>query len=60
MNPGVSLFQVDLRPFELEDVAPVKKCPDCGSHFLEFMGGEPLKRGKSWSSKTFSVGGSVQ
>ena len=48
------------KEFELEDVAPVKKCPDCGSHFLEYMGGEPLKRGKSWSSKTFSVGGSVQ
>jgi DNA-directed RNA polymerase subunit RPC12/RpoP len=41
--------------FEIETNNKKKSCPDCYGRYLEFLVGEPLKRGKSWSAKSFSV-----
>ncbi|WP_213700990.1 MULTISPECIES: hydrogenase expression protein HypA/HybF [Aminobacterium] len=45
------------KEFELETTEAVMKCVYCGSRYLSKLEGEPLKRGKSWNSKSFSVGG---
>lgn len=42
--------------FELEEKAAAMRCPRCGSRFLEVLDAPGRKRGKSWSSKSFSVG----
>ena len=41
---------------ELEVAADesTKRCPKCFSRYLELVSGE-IKRGKSWSAKSFSV-----
>ena len=39
---------------ELQADEPTKRCPKCFSRYLELVSGE-IKRGKSWSAKTFSV-----
>lgn len=44
------------KEFELGSTAPIMRCSYCGSRFLSKIEGEPLKRGKSWNSKSFSVG----
>ena len=41
--------------FEMETTEKTKNCPECHSRYLEYLLGEPLKRGKSWSSKSYSV-----
>lgn len=40
--------------FEAEANASTKRCPSCFGRYLELIAGE-MKRGKSWSSKSFSV-----
>ncbi|WP_024821810.1 MULTISPECIES: hydrogenase expression protein HypA/HybF [Aminobacterium] len=44
------------KEFELEVKDIILRCPFCGSRYLSKIEGE-LKRGKSWNSKSFSVGG---
>jgi Zn finger protein HypA/HybF involved in hydrogenase expression len=43
--------------FEAEEKEQVYKCPKCLNRFVQLLEGTPLK-GKSWSSKSFSVKGS--
>lgn len=40
--------------FEVEDKETPYKCPKCYSRFIELLSG-PVLKGKSWSSKSFSV-----
>ncbi len=40
------------KEFKSDDTS--RKCPDCGSKYLELMSGE-IKRGKSWSSKIYAA-----
>ena len=42
------------KEFEEEANAATKRCPSCFSRYLELVSGE-MKRGKSWSAKSFSV-----
>ncbi|GHV46953.1 hypothetical protein FACS1894204_09620 [Synergistales bacterium] len=39
---------------ELDADESTKRCPECYSRYLELVAGE-IKRGKSWSAKSFSV-----
>jgi len=39
---------------ELGADEPTKRCPKCYGRYLELVAGE-IKRGKSWSAKSFSV-----
>ena len=41
--------------FEMDTNEKTKNCPECRSRYLEYLIGDPLKRGKSWSAKSFSV-----
>ncbi len=40
--------------FEIDDNENNKRCPECMSRYLQLLSGE-IKRGKSWSAKTFSA-----
>ena len=40
--------------FETESNESTKRCPKCFGRYLELISGE-MKRGKSWSAKSFSV-----
>ena len=42
------------KEFEADADAPSKRCPECLGRYLELVSGE-LKRGKAWSSKSYSV-----
>ncbi len=42
------------KEFEAEANAATKRCPSCFGRYLELVSGE-MKRGKSWSAKSFSV-----
>ncbi len=42
------------KEFEAEANAATKRCPACFGRYLELVSGE-MKRGKSWSAKSFSV-----
>ncbi len=46
--------------FELDEKESLMRCPRCGSRFMEVLDGTNRKRGKSWSSKSFSVGKSAE
>jgi len=39
---------------ELDSDESTKRCPKCFSRYLELVSGQ-IKRGKSWSAKSFSV-----
>jgi DNA-directed RNA polymerase subunit RPC12/RpoP len=39
---------------EVDANESTKRCPKCFGRYLELMSGE-MKRGKSWSAKSFSV-----
>ncbi|MDR1740505.1 MAG: hydrogenase expression protein HypA/HybF [Synergistaceae bacterium] len=39
---------------EFDPSEATKRCPKCFSRYLELVSGE-IKRGKSWSAKSFSV-----
>jgi DNA-directed RNA polymerase subunit RPC12/RpoP len=39
---------------EVDANEPTKRCPKCFGRYLELVSGE-IKRGKSWSAKSFSV-----
>jgi DNA-directed RNA polymerase subunit RPC12/RpoP len=39
---------------EVDASEPTKRCPKCFGRYLELVSGE-MKRGKSWSAKSFSV-----
>ena len=41
--------------FEMNINEKTKNCPECYGRYLEYLVGSPLKRGKSWSAKSFSV-----
>ena len=42
------------KEFEADANSAAKHCPHCFGRYLELVSGE-MKRGKSWSSKSFSV-----
>ncbi len=42
------------KEFETDADASTKNCPFCFGRYLELISGE-IKRGKSWSAKSFSV-----
>jgi DNA-directed RNA polymerase subunit RPC12/RpoP len=41
--------------FEMDTNEKTKNCPECHGRYLEYIVGDPLKRGKSWSAKSFSL-----
>ena len=42
------------KEFEADANDSTKRCPGCMGRYLELVSGE-MKRGKSWSSKSYSV-----
>lgn len=42
------------KEFEADANDSTKRCPECMGRYLELISGE-MKRGKSWSAKSYSV-----
>ena len=42
------------KEFEIDSSSSNRRCPECMSRYLELVSGE-IKRGKSWSAKTYSA-----